>query len=151
MSAQADDKLLWDGKEYICVGIEIWDDVFNPTDFGFKPGYVDTGCWSGYYLKLAIENNQLYFEELTIHDEDGNYPDVNGVAGVDDGTGYHRYKSIHKSLDYSNKLIIASDYILPHGVTVLPMHLKDIQVLSFSNGKLIDQKNFNGKMWKEIW
>ena len=54
--------------------------TFQPDKFGFSPTWWKTSCWDGFWCRYEITDGRLLLRDLKILDENGNYPEINGVA-----------------------------------------------------------------------
>jgi len=123
MTAQRTDTFLFREEQYdvirverdrsIPVSIRMYSyDVFSPKEFGLTPKQISTACWRGYYATYSEKNDKLQLVSLTINDETGRYPDINGVhAEITSSRPERFYSNIGIDLAFSGQLRLAKDFI----------------------------------------
>ena len=78
MTAQATDTFIYKRNKYDLIGIK-GAGLFSPEQFGMIPKMLDTGCYRGFIATYKIVRKQLYLQELTIREANGNYVAINGI------------------------------------------------------------------------
>ena len=123
MTAQRTDKFLFREEQYDVIRVgrdrsvpvihRMYSyDVFPPKEFGLTPKQISTACWRGYYATYSAENDKLQLVNLTVNDESGSYPDINGVHAVITSSRPERfYSNIGVDLAFSGQLRLAKDFI----------------------------------------
>jgi len=123
MTAQRTDTFLFREEQYdvirvgrdrsVPVNIRMYSyDVFSPKEFGLTPKQISTACRRGYYATYSAENDKLQLVNLTINDETGSYPDINGVhAEIILSRPERIYSNIGVDLSFSGQLRLARDFI----------------------------------------
>ena len=78
MTAQIPDTYRYKSKVYEIVAMT--NPIgFDPRNYGLEPHSSCTACWRGYWCEYAIKYGKLIMERLLLYNQDGNYPDFNGV------------------------------------------------------------------------
>lgn len=148
MTMQVSDYFKWRNKDYKFIGADNIYQLFDPAKFGFEPKEVDTSCWKGFVIYFRVNNvDEIILDRLDIHDKNNNYPQLNGVNGIEDGFGYHVYKNINLPLNnYSGKIIIGDRLQRRFiGRAFLEAHsYEKTYELEIKNGKIIEYKDTSG-------
>jgi hypothetical protein len=78
MTAQATDTFIYKRNEYDLIGLK-GNGLFSPEQFGMISEMLDTGCYRGFIAKYKIVRKQLYLQELTLREANGNYLGINVI------------------------------------------------------------------------
>ena len=78
MTAQRGDIYSYEGEAYKLVYRT--SQTFLPQTYGFLPERWMTSCMRGYWCRYDINNDRLFLRDLTILDQNGFYPELNGVS-----------------------------------------------------------------------
>ena len=82
MTAQVADKYYYNGEEYSFVANQPNLD-FSPKLFNLTPANISTACWRGFWCTYDISDNGFFLDELYIHTENDDYPDILNVKVSD--------------------------------------------------------------------
>lgn len=126
MTAQISDKFTYQGNSYTIVAISENRKLFDPEEYGLHPDSIETCCWDGYWCEFEI-SDALYLQRLSVHCDDGNYPDICGrsigeptrsrheqavAASFRFGdTGYQFYENMNLKIPYTGKILVGSGFI----------------------------------------
>lgn len=129
MTAQIGDIYKYKGTNYTCLD-RTGQTFFDPRNYGFTPTRCTSACWRGFWCEYEIANSKLKLQTLHIHDENGNYPELNGISIIPiefmtdelyngENTiqvkvpyeGFQTYNDLNLSIDLTGKTLLASDFI----------------------------------------
>lgn len=131
MTAQVGDIYRYNGEEYRL--IDRTSREFDPGKVGFSPTRWKTSCMRGFWCRYDITYGLLFLDELTILDENGFYPKLNGVtcdppktareSAVEDlenemapaflnyGRWPRRYHDVGLPLPYTGRILAGAGYV----------------------------------------
>jgi len=139
MSQQATDPFIWENEEWIFLGAENVYSLFDPQKYGLNLSSGFSACWKGFVIQFAVENNELFLDELDVICKDGNYPEIAGISPViEEDALFQNYENIHLKLNYSGTITIGQGYLkryLGRAFTGSHMYEK-VYELTFKNGVL---------------
>lgn len=78
MTAQRADVFFFEDEEYSLIGMTDGD-LFLPDDYDMEPQMISTACYRGFYATYELTKDAFYLKELTIRDQNDNYPIIGGV------------------------------------------------------------------------
>jgi hypothetical protein len=168
MTAQMHDKFLYEGEELSITKIGC-DLGWSPQrDLRLRPEAVSSGCWRGYKIFLAIdEEKQLFISRLGINlykvaesrHEYGHIigPKINGIMPeIDrdrDGLGFNNiYEGVNIPLGVTGEIVISKNFIQEMYVH---MGYQDsnrfatVFELNFQDGKLVGEEDISSEMARE--
>ena len=131
MTAQVGDIYRYKGEEYKL--IDRTSREFDPRKFGFSPIRWKTSCMRGFWCRYDITDGLLFLDDLTILDENGFYPELNGVACDPPKTARERvledlenemapaffnygrwprhYRDVGMPLPYTGRILVGTEYV----------------------------------------
>jgi len=154
MSAQIQDRLLYNRTLYYLIATTNDDFLFNPKEHGLHPSRLSTACWRGYWLIYFVSDNRsLSLERLYINCPSRRYPQINGKGVVSkdwdkmsfDELGFSLYDNLN--IVYNNytgrillgdKLLVGRGYVRRTGFRQPYYAYENVIELIFRNGILID-------------
>ncbi|MBR0342452.1 MAG: hypothetical protein IJH64_09495 [Oscillospiraceae bacterium] len=178
MTAQIPDTYRYKSKVYEIVAMTN-PMGFDPRDYGLEPHSSCTACWRGYWCEYVIKYGKLIMERLLLYNQDGNYPDFNGVhvspqeykeieyrESFDEGEKLkkktipdnwgHRTYNANMKMDYTGKIVLGKGFLdefYIHMGFQRPWAYKDLKEFDFKDGKLIsvtDHSAFAEKLREKI-
>lgn len=161
MTAQIGDSFKYQGKKYEIVAKSDEKRLFDPTDYGLHPSSISTDCWAGFWCEYDI-TDALYLQTLTIHCDDGNYPDICGrntgipyavmqiLASSPDfsNTGYFFYEKMNLKIPYTGKILVRTDFIHKYYIHMgyqRAYAYKELLEFGFEEGNLAGAKDLSNK------
>lgn len=132
MTAQIGDIYKYENKEYNIVALSM-PTKFKPEKYGLKTDPSSTACWRGYWCEYNIIKDGLFLETLFLHNNDEDYPTLNGVDVLPQEFiececydmkdekwkktirpayyGHRVYKNINLPMKYSGKILLGDGFI----------------------------------------
>jgi len=148
MTAQIHDTIIWKRLDFDIVYFDLT--LFNPLNYGINPESLHTACYRGFYCQYKLINKSLYLHSLTIRNDKGRYPLINGVKSE-----LCKHKNRITRATYTNlKLPIKKTGVMRIGngfIRGLFQHMgfqeaiayNTLMELSFVNGKLQSAKDLS--------
>ncbi len=164
MTGQIADKYYYNGEEYLFVAYQPKLD-FTPQVFDLTPSSILTSCWRGFWCTYDISDSGFYLNELYIHTDDDEYPNILNVKVSDveyiecmatktvDGKkvtfpykyekfrGHRQYKGLMYPINYSGSLVLGKGFLnhyYIHGGFQRFYTYKTLIELEIKNGKAIN-------------
>ena len=155
MTAQAHDRVLWRGADFLLVGVD-GDLLFDPLEHGLDPTPTTTANWRGWVARYEIRNDHLLLAELTdVGHQRGpqaSLPALRDTEPISDGDhGPFRYENLDWLLEFSGRLIVARGFIqsLYRHMGFHPAwKFEESWELSFDEGRLTDARDLSNEMRK---
>ena len=132
MTAQIGDIYNYDNNDYRIVALSSVM-LFKPQDYGMEPHGSCTACWRGYWCEYDVSNDELFLKNLYFHNEDNNYPSLNGVEAspkefievegrrglrkklekftIPAHYGHRVYRDVNLSIPYTGKILLGDGFI----------------------------------------
>lgn len=142
MTAQVHDSLYFKGEKYDIINSS--EDIgFNPEDYGVKVEAPTTALWRGFKCEFAIKYSKLCIKDLYVFNQEGIYPEINGVK-CSAKTGM--YYDVNIDLDYTGKLILGSGFnseFYIHMGFQQPWAFDKMVEITFLKGQQIDFNDYS--------
>lgn len=163
MTAQQEDFVTWNGKNYIIAGISKGE-IYTPVQHGIAPVQNYSGCWRGYYAVYVIEDNQLKLSDLWVDvDKEtvDSAPLLNGIKPSSGNILFNlHYSKLNYALRYTGGLILvdelAQGYVDRSGFqppwkfeTAYELYLENGELTSFMN-RSSDMKVFRAVVSQKL-
>ncbi len=127
MTAQMNDIMMYDDREYSISAIKSKNALFNIEKLGLRPVAASTACWRGYIAKLGLDgDNRLLLTDLVVNIEDEEAPAINGIMPDRITIDHNRlkdydfsiiaggntvYNSVDLPLPFTSSMIICDGFI----------------------------------------
>jgi len=151
MTAQITDTYKYNGVEYRIIATTATSNLgFDPEEYNLHPTAPHTACWRGYVCQYEIRNEKLYLNELNIHCDNKECPELFGVkpeprrGGLYDG--FYRYKRLNKLMEYTGSIILGNDCVPEYCVNMgfqNALAYRNVIELNFIEGYLIEKNNYS--------
>ena len=167
MTAQIGDIYRYNNMEYSIVAMSS-PMIFDPRDYGLTPVWATTACWNGYWCEYSIEeNSSLLLKNLFIHNQDDQYPPINGVSvsppeyvnrvvfslerGWETITTYNYdgprvYREVNLPIPYSGRILVGNDFIPDYYIHMgyqRSWAYKTLLEFVFEEGLLIERNDYS--------
>jgi len=109
MTAQISDTFIFRNEKYQLIG-KMGGELFYPFNYDMIPEMLHTACYQGFYSTYEIKKDQLYLQQLTIREKNGNYPSINGIEPEKEKF-LANYNNLNKKISFNGKLRIANGFI----------------------------------------
>lgn len=148
MTIQISPHLQYQGIEYTAINVKsrLFDDYFNPAQYGFSPSPLSSACWAGYTCFFKVETDILFLDTVTINEAKDFKPFLFNQPPetrkrFSDMEGKLIYRNLKKPIIFTGSIFIANDYIsshyIPRGYEASNLPYKTIIQLVFQHGILI--------------
>ncbi len=141
MTAQIQDKVMYENHEYVIVGVK-GKPLPTPHDFDMTPMMINTACYRGYYAGYVAEDERLYLNSLSLRERTDAYLLINGQCGEwDESNHLQRYKCLSVPTTFSGQLLLGRDFIgsmYVHMGFQEPLSYRHVVELWLHNGNIID-------------
>ncbi len=149
MTAQIQDKVLYQEQEYVVVGIH-GEGLPSPQKFGKKPVMMSAACYRGYYLEYTCLDRQLALTAMTIRTEDGKYEPIGGVLpAFDKACDCAHYTGLNVPVNFGGSLLIGRDFVQEMYVHMgfqKPFAYRVVKELLFEEGHLLVETDYSDKI-----
>lgn len=143
MTAQAVDKIIYKGEDYVLLGI-VGEELPKPQDFGIVPHGIKTSCYRGFFSTFEIAEDGIYLKEMTVYGTSVSYKPINGVLPKVDDLNKAVYKGINLPVRFTGMIRLGMgflmDYYVPMGFQK-PSAFKTVIDLKFANGLVVETKD----------
>jgi len=109
MTGQISDTFIFKTKMYSLIGI-MGEDLFYPFKYGMIPEMLNTACYQGYYSTYEIKGSNIFLQQLTIREKNGNYPPIDGVY-PEKKEFEANYRDLNLIIPFNGKLRLAKGFI----------------------------------------
>lgn len=149
MTAQISDTYIYKEERYNIVAFSE-PLMFHPKDYGFKPQWLGTACYNGYWCEYEITDTGLFLKDLYINTEDKHYPPLNGISTFNGSKierkrlsimGAHLYKDVNLPLLYTGRIVAGRDFLRKYYIHMGYQRAWSYGILlefAFEDGKLIE-------------
>ena len=134
MTAQMRDFYRYRGEEYIYIA-KTNDILFDPKVYGVNPKGFCSACWKCFWSEYDIKDNGLELNTIHIYNDDGNYPEFNGIKAAPleyhevtrthfengswvtekvmtpTGYGFRKYVNVSIPIEYTGKILLGRGYM----------------------------------------
>jgi len=138
VTGQIPDEANYLGTWYAITAVE-GTGLFDPTEYGFDPRPMSTGCWRGYVCRYLVADDRLTLRGLEIGRTDEHERiSLHGVTPTDGLFGALRYEP-DAPVEFTGRLLIGDDYLrlgYLHMGFVPAWLFADVRELVFDRGRL---------------
>ena len=155
MTLQILDKFIYKGDEYSLFDIPEGD-FFSPDQYGMQATMLHTACYRGFFACYELLETGLYLRELTIRDENENYPLIGRTP-----PRLHYYKpfvdfseksrleqelrEVYQAFEFTNEEVIARAEKITKRIHRLENLDDDLKISHGEYSALDEVINFSGK------